>query len=68
MPAGGRNGCNFRRLLPSRDLTVTFEATSGLVASGKKAGSNKALTATSAAPEVQFRTGAALTVGGVEVQ
>jgi hypothetical protein len=49
-------------------LTVTFEATSGLVASGKKAGSNKALTATSAAPEVQFRTGAALTVGGVEVQ
>jgi hypothetical protein len=52
----------------SKDLTVTFEATSGLVASTKKPAGNKSLTATPAAPEVQFRTGAALTVGGVEVQ
>jgi hypothetical protein len=49
----------------TRELTVTFEATSGLVASAKKAASGKSL-ATPPAPE--FRTGAALTVGAVEIQ
>jgi hypothetical protein len=49
----------------TRDLTVTFDATSGLVASAKKAASNKSL---AAAPAVQFRAGAELTVGAIEIQ
>jgi tyrosinase len=52
-------------LSDTRELTVTFDATSGLVASGKKAASNKSL---ATAPAVQFRAGAALTVGAVEIQ
>jgi Common central domain of tyrosinase/Polyphenol oxidase middle domain len=49
----------------AQELTVTFEAASGLVASGKKAASTKT---PAPAPEVQFRSGAALTVGSVELQ
>ena len=49
----------------AQELTVTFEAASGLVASGKKASSTKTPAPT---PEVQFRSGAALTVGSVELQ
>jgi hypothetical protein len=49
----------------AQELTVTFEAASGLVASGKKAASTKI---PAPAPEVQFRSGAALTVGSVELQ
>jgi hypothetical protein len=49
----------------TRELTVTFDATSGLVASAKKAASAKSL---AAPPPAEFRAGAALTVGAVEIQ
>jgi hypothetical protein len=49
----------------ARELTVTFDATSGLVASTKKAASTKSL---ATAPAVQFRSGAELTVGAIEIQ
>jgi hypothetical protein len=49
----------------ARELTVTFDATSGLVASAKKAASTKSL---AAPPAVQFRAGAELTVGAIEIQ
>jgi hypothetical protein len=52
-------------LSDTRDLTVTFDATSGLVASAKKAASTKSL---AAPPAVQFRAGAELTVGAIEIQ
>ncbi|MGY3133426.1 hypothetical protein ACVWZM_004108 [Bradyrhizobium sp. USDA 4501] len=52
-------------LSDTRELTVTFEATSGLVASTKKGASGKNL---AAPPAVEFRKGAALTVGAVEIQ
>lgn len=53
----------------ARELTVTFEATSGLVAS-TKAGSPKGGGAkgVAPAPTVQFLTGAGLTVGSVDIQ
>jgi Common central domain of tyrosinase/Polyphenol oxidase middle domain len=56
------------KLGDSKDLTVTFEAASGLVPSAKKTASEKNLAATPTAAGVQFRSGAALTVGAVEVQ
>jgi hypothetical protein len=46
-------------------LTVTFDATSGLVPSAKQTTSDKRLTAP---PAAAFRTGAALSVGAVEIQ
>jgi hypothetical protein len=49
----------------TRELTVTFEATSGLVASAKRAASGKSL---ATPPAAEFRTRAALTVGAVEIQ
>jgi hypothetical protein len=52
-------------LSDTRDLTVTFEATSGLVASAKTAASNKSL---AAPPAAKFLPGAALSVGAVEIQ
>jgi hypothetical protein len=52
-------------LSDTRELTVTFDATSGLVASAKKAANDKSL---ATAPAVQFRAGAELTVGAIEIQ
>ncbi len=58
----------------AQDLTVTFEATSGLVASTKagspKAGSPKAggVKGVAPAPAVQFRSGAGLSVGAIDIQ
>jgi hypothetical protein len=52
-------------LSDTRELTVTFDATSGLVASTKKAASSKGL---ATAPAAQFRSGAELTVGAIEIQ
>jgi tyrosinase len=49
----------------TRELTVTFDATSGLVASAKTAASGKSL---AAPPAAGFLPGAALTVGAVEIQ
>lgn len=49
----------------TRELTVTFNATSGLVPSANKAASNKSL---AAPPAVQFRSGAELSVGAIEIQ
>jgi hypothetical protein len=53
------------KLNDARELTVTFDATSGLVATGKQPASSKSL---AAPPAVEFRAGAALSVGAVEIQ
>ena len=53
------------RLSDTGELTVTFDATSGLVPSAKQPASDKRL---AAPPAAAFRTGAQLTVGAVEVQ
>jgi Common central domain of tyrosinase/Polyphenol oxidase middle domain len=52
-------------LSDTRELTVTFDATSGLVASAKRAASSKSL---ATPPAAEFLPGAALTVGAVEIQ
>jgi hypothetical protein len=52
-------------LSDARELTVTFDAISGLVASTKKAASTKIL---ATPPAVQFRSGAELSVGAIEIQ
>jgi tyrosinase len=49
----------------TRELTVTFEATSGLVASGKQAPAGKSL---ATPPAAAFRANAELTVGAIEIQ
>jgi Common central domain of tyrosinase/Polyphenol oxidase middle domain len=52
-------------LSDARELTVTFEATSGLMPSGKQAKSGKSL---AAPPAASFRANAELTVGAIEIQ
>jgi hypothetical protein len=53
------------RASDASELTVTFEATSGLVASAKPAATNRQLTNTRAAA---FRSDAGVTVGAIEFQ
>ena len=75
MPHGDRVSRTFRfdvskalkalGLNDARELTVTFEATSGLVPSAKATAPNKSL---APQPAPAFRAGAQLSVGAVEIQ